>query len=175
MATPSQAPSGEGVETGAGTTYRVMAKVKAQSRPRTLQAAAQAEVVRDQESPGSSPGGATEKRRVTSVVARRFRVFGIRKWPGYGTCFDPNPWTGCGLRVRGALLSLLRGASARTSARRKPLPHPRVSHGSLSASPASRPCSSSCRGYRQDATEGRWRLPSACGCRRQLRGSEGRR
>src|SRR5438445_6234202 len=85
-----------------------MAQVKAQSRPRTLQAAAKAEVVRDQESPGSSPGGATEKRWVTAVVARRFCVCRLRKWPGHGTCFDRNPWTGCGLRVRWARLTPVR-------------------------------------------------------------------
>ena len=51
----------------------------------------------------------TEKRWVTSVVARRFCVCRIRKWPGYGTCFDHNPWTGCGLRVRCAHTTLLRG------------------------------------------------------------------
>src|SRR6266853_4356136 len=36
LATPSQAPRGEGVETGWEPPDRVMAKVKAQSRPRTL-------------------------------------------------------------------------------------------------------------------------------------------
>src|SRR5439155_7626041 len=35
LATPSQAPRGEGVETGWEPPDRVMAKVKAQSRPRT--------------------------------------------------------------------------------------------------------------------------------------------
>src|SRR2546426_2416651 len=36
LATPSQAPTGEGVETGWEPPDRVTAKVKAQSRPRTL-------------------------------------------------------------------------------------------------------------------------------------------
>src|SRR5437764_11671311 len=36
LATPSQAPRGEGVETGREPPDRVMAQVKAQSRPRTL-------------------------------------------------------------------------------------------------------------------------------------------
>src|SRR2546430_10442328 len=36
LATPSQAPTGEGVETGREPPDRVTAKVKAQSRPRTL-------------------------------------------------------------------------------------------------------------------------------------------
>src|SRR5689334_7229852 len=36
LATPSQAPKGEGVETGREPPDRVTAKVKAQSRPRTL-------------------------------------------------------------------------------------------------------------------------------------------
>jgi hypothetical protein len=36
LATPSQAPEGEGVETGREPPDRVTAKVKAQSRPRTL-------------------------------------------------------------------------------------------------------------------------------------------
>src|SRR6267142_1223408 len=60
LATPSQAPRGEGVETGWEPPDRVTAKVKAQSRPRTLitRAAAKVEVAWDQESPGSSPGGA---------------------------------------------------------------------------------------------------------------------
>src|SRR5881628_1602726 len=66
LATPSQAPRGEGVETGWEPPDRVMAKVKAQFQTtNACRAAAKAEVVRDQESPGSSPGGATEKRRVT--------------------------------------------------------------------------------------------------------------
>jgi len=67
LATPSQAPRGEGVETGREPPDRVRAKVKAQSRPQTLylRAAAKAEVAWDQESPGSIPGGATEKRWVT--------------------------------------------------------------------------------------------------------------
>src|SRR5439155_18702550 len=67
LVTPSQAPHGEGVETGWEPPDRVTAQVKAQSRPRTLTmwAAAKAEVAWDQESPGSSPGGATQKRWVT--------------------------------------------------------------------------------------------------------------
>src|SRR5690242_21220382 len=59
LATPSQAPTGEGVETGWEPPDRVVAKVKAQSRPRTLAvAAAKAEVARDQETLGSTPSGA---------------------------------------------------------------------------------------------------------------------
>ena len=70
LATPSQARSGcrEGVETGWGPPDRATAKAKAQSRPRTLvgfRAAAKAEVVWDQESPGSIPGGATRSPAMT--------------------------------------------------------------------------------------------------------------
>src|SRR5437667_5916985 len=76
-ATPSQAPRGEGVETGWEPPDRVTAKVKAQSRPRTLsdRAAAKAEVAWDQESPGSSPGGAMAKRDAAmgSIALRAFR------------------------------------------------------------------------------------------------------
>src|SRR5260370_30198658 len=68
-----------------------MAQVKAQSRPRTLQAAAQAEVVRDQERPGSSPGGATETRWVTSVVARRFCVMSYSQTAGLWDLLRPQP------------------------------------------------------------------------------------
>src|SRR6266571_4076432 len=83
LATPSQAPRGEGVETGWEPPDRVTAKVKAQSRPRTLsgRAAAKAEVAWDQESPGSSPGGATQSPtapRASSgfALTRRFAVGG---------------------------------------------------------------------------------------------------
>src|SRR6266581_2998912 len=81
LATPSQAPRGEGVETGREPPDRVTAKVKAQSRPRTLgeRAAVKAEVAWDQESPGSSPGGA-----IRSAVGRsshRASCFGGRCVP----------------------------------------------------------------------------------------------
>src|SRR5256885_1289612 len=78
LVTPSQAPGGEGVETGWEPPDRVTAKVKAQSRPRTLtmRAAAKAEVAWDQESPGSSPGGAIRKRDAVIRVSR----FGLIFW-----------------------------------------------------------------------------------------------
>src|SRR2546427_11401161 len=83
VATPSQAPRGEGVEIGWEPPDRVTAKVKAQSRPRTLgeRAAVKAEVAWDQESPGSSPGGA-----IRSAVGRsshRALCFGGRCVPAW--------------------------------------------------------------------------------------------
>src|SRR2546426_3607540 len=78
LATPSQALRGEGVETGWEPPDRVAAKVKAQSRPRTPadRAAAKAEVAWDQESPGSSPGGAISKPGIAMSGAgpRSFRA-----------------------------------------------------------------------------------------------------
>src|SRR5207249_11959255 len=103
LATPSQAPRGEGVETGWEPPDRVTAKVKAQSRPRTLgeRAAVKAEVAWDQESPGSSPGGA-----IRSAVGRsshRASCLG-------GRCV-PAPMRPC--VVRGAWFSPLLGSPGR--------------------------------------------------------------